>query len=52
MTREIQATDEVKRGNDAARAILREMFPRQYGLPGAFGGQGNGSKNEVGHCPV
>jgi len=45
----VHANDEVKRENDAARSVLLEMFPRQYGLPSVFNGQQNGSENKVGH---
>jgi len=45
----VQAKDEIKRENDAAHAILRGMFPRQYGLPSVFNSQSNDIKNKVGH---
>ena len=47
----IHAKDEFKWENDAVHTILREMFPRQYGLPNVFNSQGGGSQNEVGNLP-
>jgi hypothetical protein len=43
--------DEVKREDDATHTILREMFPRQYGLPCVFNSQRK-VKSEVGHYQV
>jgi hypothetical protein len=45
-----KAKDEVKSENDAAHDILKEMFPRQYGLPSVFNSQWSGRENKVGHC--
>lgn len=46
---QVHAKDEVKGEQDAAHAILRGMFPRQYGLPSVFNNQWNCTKSKVGH---
>lgn len=44
----IHAKGEVKRENDAAHAILQEIFPRQYGLPSVFNSRWDSRENKVG----